>query len=103
MGLCYKLKTQMLEAYFFNHKVLVNRVMRKWLIESLKNAKQLLGNDKTLQFIETKISCEVNKENYFKILELIILINHDKMVLKVFNSTSVLDVLINIFNNIVHF
>lgn len=59
-GECFKRKTQLLETFIFRHKFEINRGMRRWLVKTSKEAENYLENDKTLQFINTKIACKVN-------------------------------------------
>ncbi|XP_050057559.1 uncharacterized protein LOC114124271 isoform X2 [Aphis gossypii] len=58
-GECFKRKTQLLETFIFRHKFEINRGMRRWLVKTSKEAENYLENDKTLQFINTKIACKI--------------------------------------------
>uniref|UniRef100_A0A2S2P5L5 Uncharacterized protein n=1 Tax=Schizaphis graminum TaxID=13262 RepID=A0A2S2P5L5_SCHGA len=58
-GECLKRKTQLLESFIFRHKIEINREMRRWLTKTSKEAEKYLKDDKTLQFINTKITCKI--------------------------------------------
>ncbi|XP_026804612.1 uncharacterized protein LOC113548122 [Rhopalosiphum maidis] len=58
-GECLKKKTQLLESFAFSHKVEQNRIMKYWIKKTIKEAEIYLGEDKTLQFIDTRIACEI--------------------------------------------
>ncbi|XP_060834148.1 uncharacterized protein LOC132917427 isoform X2 [Rhopalosiphum padi] len=58
-GECFKRKTQLLESFIFRHKIEINRGMRRWLNKTSKEAEKYLKDDKTLQFIKTKIACKI--------------------------------------------
>ncbi|XP_060838580.1 uncharacterized protein LOC132920309 isoform X2 [Rhopalosiphum padi] len=58
-GECLRKKIQLLESFSFSHKIEENRIMRYWIRKSTKEAEKYLGDDKTLKYIETRISCEI--------------------------------------------
>ncbi|VVC24640.1 Hypothetical protein CINCED_3A010195 [Cinara cedri] len=75
-GTCFKYKALLLESFFFSHKVEINRIMRKWLVNTYKKAIALMPKDKMLAFLAAKLGCEfklqTENKNFFmrKIKEL---------------------------------
>jgi len=54
---------QLYTAFIFSHKIEVNRVTRFFLNKTTKEAEKYLSkNDRTLKFINAKITCEVNNK-----------------------------------------
>ncbi|XP_025195458.1 uncharacterized protein LOC112594720 [Melanaphis sacchari] len=60
-GDCFKKKAMLFEAFIFTHKTEDTRLMRYWIKKTMNNAKTHLKNkdDDTIEFIETRIACEL--------------------------------------------
>lgn len=59
IGECYKAKALLLEAYFFSNKMYTNRYLRRQIKNTYVMAKNVLKDDQELEYMNTKIACEV--------------------------------------------
>jgi len=62
-GECFKKKSQLYIDAIMCYKTDINRIARHYLDISIKQSEQFYGKqDRTLKFIDVKLSCEVNNK-----------------------------------------